>query len=162
MAHILDNLIHKVYEQKILTQRAELKQLQSQINPHFLYNRFFNIYRLAKDEDCENIVLFSKYLGNYYQYITRNAASEVPLSAEYEHAVNYCSIQKFRFDGRLEIRLSPLPEAFRSLKVPRMIIQPILENAFEHGLNQVPSPSLCLNIFQEDDALILSVENNGP
>lgn len=162
MAHNLDNLIHQVYEQKILTQRAELKQLQSQINPHFLYNSFFNIYRLAKDEDCENIVLFSKYLGNYYQYITRNAASEVPLSAEYEHAVNYCSIQKFRFDGRLEIRLSPLPEAFRSLKVPRMIIQPILENAFEHGLNQVPSPSLCLNIFQEDDALILSVENNGP
>ena len=44
----------------------------------------------------------------------------------------------------------------------RMIIQPILENAFEHGLNQVPSPSLCLNIFQKDDALILSVENNGP
>ena len=162
MAHNLDNLIHQVYEQKILTQRAELKQLQSQINPHFLYNSFFNIYRLAKDEDCENIVLFSKYLGNYYQYITRNAASEVPLSSEYEHAVNYCSIQKFRFDGRLQIRLAPLPEAFRNLKVPRMIIQPVLENAFEHGLNQVPSPSLRLDIFQEGDALVVCVENNGP
>lgn len=162
MAHNLDNLIHQVYEQKILTQRAELKQLQSQINPHFLYNSFFNIYRLAKDEDCENIVLFSKYLGNYYQYITRNAASKVPLAAEYEHAVNYCRIQKFRFDGRLQIRLAPLPEAFRSLKVPRMIIQPILENAFEHGLNQVPSPSLRLDLFPEGDSLIICVENNGP
>lgn len=162
MAHSLDNLIHQVYELKILTQRAELKQLQSQINPHFLYNSFFNIYRLAKDEDCENIVLFSKYLGNYYQYITRNAASEVPLSAEYEHAVNYCSIQKFRFDGRLEIRLAPLPETFRSFRVPRMIIQPLLENAFEHGLSQVPSPCLRLDILQEGNALIICVENNGP
>ncbi len=162
MAHNLDNLIHQVYEQKILTQRAELKQLQSQINPHFLYNSFFNIYRLAKDEDCENIVLFSKYLGNYYQYITRNAASEVPLSAEYEHAVNYCSIQKFRFDGRLQIQLAHLPTAFSNIKVPRMIIQPVLENAFEHGLNQVSSPSLRLDIFQESNTLVIRVENNGP
>lgn len=162
MAHNLDDLIHQVYEQKILTQKAELKQLQSQINPHFLYNSFFNIYRLAKDEDCDNIIVFSQYLGKYYQYITRNASSEVPLIAEYEHAQNYCNIQLFRFHDRLQIEISPLPERFHSLMVPRIIIQPIIENAFEHGLQNVDAPCIKIDILEENQVLTIRIQDNGP
>ena len=162
MAHNLDDLIHQVYEQKILTQKAELKQLQSQINPHFLYNSFFNIYRLAKDEDCDNIIVFSQYLGKYYQYITRNASSEVPLIAEYEHAQNYCNIQLFIFHDRLQIEISPLPERFHSLMVPRIIIQPIIENAFEHGLQNVDAPCIKIDILEENQVLTIRIQDNGP
>lgn len=130
--------------------------------PAFLYNSFFNIYRLAKDEDCDNIIVFSQYLGKYYQYITRNASSEVPLIAEYEHAQNYCNIQLFRFHDRLQIEISPLPERFHSLMVPRIIIQPIIENAFEHGLQNVDAPCIKIDILEENQVLTIRIQDNGP
>lgn len=162
MTQNLQELIHQVYEQKILTQRAELKQLQSQINPHFLYNSFFNIYRLAKDEDYENITAFSQYLGTYYQYITRNANMEVMLLDEYNHAKTYCSIQQMRFHNRLDLRLDSLPEAYQSCCVPRLIIQPIIENAFEHGLKEVESPQLAITFTENEQELYICISDNGP
>lgn len=162
MARSLQELIHQVYEQKLLTQNAELKQLQAQINPHFLYNSFFNIYRLAQDQDCENIAVFSQYLGNYYQYITRNSTNEVPLGDEYGHAETYCNIQMMRFHNHLKLYKDDLPDNLKSIQVPRLIIQPLIENAFEHGLSKVEMPELFIRIRQEDSALLISVEDNGP
>lgn len=162
MTQNLQELIHQVYEQKILMQRAELKQLQSQINPHFLYNSFFNIYRLAKDEDYENITAFSQYLGTYYQYITRNANMEVMLADEYNHAKTYCNIQQMRFHNRLNLRLDPLPEAYHNCRVPRLIIQPIIENAFEHGLKEVESPKLEITFTENEKELCICISDNGP
>ena len=129
-------------------QNIELKQLQSQINPHFLYNSFFNIYRLAKDEDYENLTCFTQYLGSYYQYITRSASDEVSLLDEYNHAKTYCNIQQMRFHNRLELKMAPLPEAFAGYRVPRLIMQPIIENAFEHGLKTVEKSQAGNYIFK--------------
>ena len=70
------NLIDQVYKQKILYQRSELKQLQSQINPHFLYNSYFVLNDMAVNEDYENLAEFSRQMGIYFQYITRNASSK--------------------------------------------------------------------------------------
>lgn len=162
MTQNLQELIHQVYEQKILMQRAELKQLQSQINPHFLYNSFFNIYRLAKDEDYENITEFSQYLGTYYQYITRNANMEVKLADEYNHAKTYCSIQQMRFHNRLDLRLDSLPQTYHNCSVPRLIIQPIIENAFEHGLKEVESPKLAITFTETAQELCICIADNGP
>lgn len=162
MTENLQELIHEVYEQKILMQNIELKQLQSQINPHFLYNSFFNIYRLAKDEDYENLTAFTQYLGTYYQYITRNASPEVPLIEEYNHARTYCNIQQMRFHNRLELRMDPLPEDFHKIYVPRLIMQPIIENAFEHGLKTVESPRLEITFSHSDDYLYITISDNGP
>lgn len=78
VAH-LKKLIFEIYEQKIRTQQSELKQLQSQINPHFLYNSFYLLYRMTKAQDFENSTRFTKYLGDYFQYMTRNGSEEVPL-----------------------------------------------------------------------------------
>ena len=162
MTENLQELIHQVYEQKILMQDIELKQLQSQINPHFLYNSFFNIYRLAKDEDYENLTAFTQYLGSYYQYITRNASSEVTLLDEYQHAQTYCNIQQMRFHNRLELKLDPLPEAFAHYRVPRLIMQPVIENAFEHGLKTVEAPRLEITFPSSEDYLYICVSDNGP
>lgn len=162
MSQNLQELIQQTYEQKILIQNAELKQLQSQINPHFLYNSFFNIYRMAKDEDYEHITAFSQYLGSYYEYITRNAAMETSLRQEYDHALTYCQIQEMRFRNRLTLKLSDLPEEVQNLMVPRLILQPILENAFQHGLKDVEYPEIQLNFLLKDQILQIQISNNGP
>lgn len=157
----LQELIEKVYNQKLLTQRAELKQLQSQINPHFLYNSFYNIYRMAKIEGNENTARFSNLLSEYYQYITRNAEDEVPLEKEIHHALIYLNIQSIRFGQRIRTNIAQIPESFQHIFVPRLIIQPLLENAFEHGVQNVDHPFISLTFEESSDAYCLIVEDNG-
>jgi two-component system sensor histidine kinase YesM len=130
----LGTLIDQVYKQKILVQKAELKQLQSQINPHFLYNSFFILSRRVKHGDLDNAILFCEQLGNYFRFITRSAEGHVPLSKEVEHARIYAEIQASRFSNRISVEFEELPEGFGNIIVPRLILQPIIENAFEHGL----------------------------
>ncbi len=162
MLDSLNEMIEQNYRQKMLTQDAELRQLQSQINPHFLYNSFFILYRMAKDEDYENITEFLTYLSDYYRYITRNALSEVPLYDEVNHAKKYARIQLIRFRKRLSIEFEDLPKQYNSLMVPRLILQPLLENAFHHGLKDVASDGLLKVSFrEEEDTFIIRVEDNG-
>ena len=157
----LQELIEKVYNQKLLTQRAELKQLQSQINPHFLYNSFYNIYRMAKIEGNENTARFSNLLSEYYQYITRNAEDEVPLEKEIHHAQIYLNIQSIRFGQRIRTNIADIPESFRYIYVPRLIIQPLLENSFEHGIQNVDNPFISLAFEEADGTYSVVVEDNG-
>ncbi len=157
----LQELIEKVYSQKLLAQRAELKQLQTQTNPHFLYNSFYNIYRMAKSEGNENIAKFSNLLSEYYQYITRNAEDEVTLEKEIQHAQIYLNIQSIRFGQRVRTNIDQIPDSFRHIYVPRLIIQPLLENAFEHGIQNVDNPFISLSFEKTPDAYSLIVEDNG-
>ena len=162
MIEKLKSLIHSIYEQQILTQKAELKQLQSQINPHFLYNTFFHIYRMAKVEDYSNLVLFTKHLGNYYQFITRSREDEIPLYKEVEHACNYIGIQNVRYGNRIMLEMDEVPESLRNLYVPRLILQPIIENAYEHGLKDKQKNGIIrVEIKDLTDRLLISVEDNG-
>lgn len=158
----LKNLIEQVYKQKILAQKSELRQLQSQINPHFLYNSFFILNSMSRTADYDNLEMFTEQLGEYFKYITRSAKDEVPLVKEIEHARIYTKIQSMRFYNRIKVNFDPLPEEFNNISVPRLIIQPIIENAFEHGLEKKQKDGL-LNIFFEkyEENLFISVENNG-
>lgn len=161
----LNNMLEINIRQRTLTQEADLRQLQAQINPHFLHNSFYILYRMAKDEDYENITQFLTYLSDYYRYITRNAKMEVELRAEDGHARHYMQIQLVRFRKRLSAVFEPLPEAYAGLIVPRLILQPLLENAFNHGLQDVTSNGF-LHVWYEPDeitgALYVQVEDNGP
>lgn len=162
MAQSLQDQMEINYKQKLLMQQAELKHMQSQINPHFLYNSFFSIYRMAKDEDCESIVEFSSYLSEYYRYITKNVQREVELKAETEHAERYAMIQAMRFRRRLKVIYEKLPEKFESILVPKLILQPVLENAFEHGLKNVEEGGLLRVWYEEKEGkLLIHVTDNG-
>ena len=132
----LRSLIDQAYKQKIMTQRAELKQLQSQINPHFLYNSFFILNTMAKTGDTDRIELFTTQLGEYFRFVTRNASDEIDLVQEIRHARMYTEIQEMRFYKRIRARFDELPPAFEHIRVPRLIVQPIIENAFEHSLEK--------------------------
>lgn len=162
MQHRLHELIEDNYVQRIRTQDAELKHLQSQIAPHFLYNSLFTIKQMAELENTEDIKVFSDYLGAYFRFMTRDFNKEVPLGDETEHALVYLRIQEIRFSNRIAIEAEPLPDEFRSIRVPRIILQPILENAFKHGLaNKTSGGLLRLAAGSVGRTLRLTVEDNG-
>lgn len=158
----LGTLIDQVYKQKILMQNAELKQLQAQINPHFLYNTFFVLYSIARAEDYENVMSFLKQLGSYFKFITRNGETNVPLYKEVDHARTYTNIQALRFSRRVSIEFEEVPGKFGSLPVPRLIIQPIIENSFKYGLEEKESDGLLRIRFRESDRFLgIIIEDNG-
>jgi two-component system sensor histidine kinase YesM len=162
MVQNLQQMINEVYEQKYRAQHAELRQLQSQINPHFLYNSLFILNRLAKKSKDQVQIDFTKYLSNYFHFLTRNSSSEVPLSEEVAHAKNYVDIQTIRFSHLIQVRFDPLPMAMESIPVPRLILQPIVENAYKYGLERRESGGRLSISFEtnESDALIY-IEDNG-
>ncbi len=158
----LKRSIEENYEQKIALQHSELKQLQSQINPHFLYNSFFNIYMLCKMDDSESAAELSQKLGSYYQYITRSGSDEVLLEKEYKHALDYCDIQCIRFSNRISYTYTEIPESLRTVHVPRLIIQPIVENVFEHAFEDGEEGGMVyIGVRQEDDQVRITVDDNG-
>ncbi|MCQ6561550.1 sensor histidine kinase [Paenibacillus mendelii] len=158
----LNVLIHEVYEQRYRARLSELRHLQSQINPHFLYNSFFLLYRMAKNQDYGVITRFTKYLGEYYQFLTRSNTSGVTLLAEVNHARTYTEIQHFRFHDRISVEFAELPPAFVSVQVPRLIVQPIIENAYVHSLERKEENGLLRVSFAEEDrCIVITVEDNG-
>lgn len=167
MVSHLNKLIYEVYEQKIRLQHSELKQLQSQINPHFLYNSFYLIYRMTKAYDNENAARFTRYLGDYYQYITRNGKEEVRLEDEVRHVRSFIEIQSIRFGDRISVSMDDTPPALKGLLVPRLILQPIVENAYHHGFSGDIEQCLLRISFRtertRDGALaaVIEVADNG-
>jgi two-component system, sensor histidine kinase YesM len=162
MVSRLKHMMEQVYMQKILAQRSELKLLQSQINPHFLYNSFFILYNMVEIEDNENAKIFTKQLGEYLQYVTRNTFDESPLADEVNHARNYAEIQARRYRKRIKLVFHSLPKLYENQRVPRMILQPLIENAFEHGLsNKMMDGKVCVDFKCDSRYLFASVEDNG-
>lgn len=162
MVKRLRTSIEQVYEQKIAKQHSELRQLQAQINPHFLYNSFYHIYRMCKINDFDNVAVFTQKLGSYYQFITRSGADEVPLQMELRHLKNYIDIQGMRFVDRVEVEMKDIPEEWTGLMVPRLILQPVVENAFEHGFDDIlQGGRIVIDISYENRVLYITVEDNG-
>ncbi|MFC5405359.1 sensor histidine kinase [Cohnella soli] len=154
--------LREVYEQKIRAQRSKLKQLQSQINPHFLYNSFFILNEMVQKYDDEQLDQFSGNLGKYFQYITRNAMDHATLETEVDHVRAYTYIQQTRFSKRLRVFFGELPDAIKPMRVPRIILQPIVENAFRYGMDQkLAGGILHISFVEQDDVVVLKVEDNG-
>jgi two-component system sensor histidine kinase YesM len=158
----LKQLIHQLYHQKLLVQKAELRQLQAQINPHFLFNCFFTLSRRIKSNDIDGARDMTAHLGEFFQYITRNAQETVNLGEELQHARIYARIQISRFSSRLSMLFGELPPEYHTMIVDRLIIQPIIENAFEHGLKNKEKNGMLRVVFEgHGDSLAVSIEDNG-
>lgn len=162
MTSKLNRLIEQDYNQKMLLQKAELKQLQAQINPHFLYNSFFMLQRMIKMGLSDESQEMASALGKYFRYLTRNNMDNVTLETEYEHAKTYAYIQGLRFTGRIQIEFEDLPAEYKNLPVPKLILQPLLENAFNYGLNnKMENGLLKIHFLHSGDSLTIIVEDNG-
>lgn len=155
-------LISEVYEQKIHVKHAELKQLQYQINPHFLYNTIYIIYRLAKKQDFESILRLSSHLGNFYKTITKTQGDDITLEKEMMHIIDYTSIQDIRFQGRIRSSIAEVPEKLKDLSLPKLSVQPLVENVYEHGLkNKLEGGLIKISFEQMDTYESIIVEDNG-
>lgn len=155
-------LINEVYVQKNLADQAQMKQLQAQINPHFLYNSFFILSRRIKKEDYKNAMEIAEHLGEYFRFLNRNGSDYIPLRDEVKHAISYAKIQESRFAGRIKIQFEELPEKIEGILMPRLTLQPLIENAFEHGLyNKMEHGLLRVTFMVTENGAIVSVEDNG-
>ncbi len=162
MSGRIHNLVEQVLKQELLVNRAEIKQLQAQINPHFLYNSFLTLSYRIEAGDLEFAARFSRDIGKFFMYVTRNTQELVTLKQEVEYAMLYGSIQHARFRNRMTLRFDPLPEDFENLKVPRLIIQPILENSFEHALESSEiEGDLTMSFYEAGDLLSIIIADNG-
>ncbi|QTH43769.1 histidine kinase [Cohnella sp. LGH] len=158
----LKQLIDELYVQKIRSQQSELKQLQAQIAPHFLYNSFFTLNQLIKSYDIDKAEQVSKNLGAYFQYVTRNGEGEVPLGSEADHVRAYMEIQGMRFSNRIEVKMEELSDKLRAIAVPRLILQPIVENVYHHGLRDIIGEGrLSVSFLERDGLLRIEVRDNG-
>lgn len=161
MTERLNLSIKENYKQKLSLQQSELTQLQAQINPHFLYNSFYNIYRLSKMDESAQVSLLSQRLASYYEFITREGTDLIELKKEYRHALDYCEIQKIRFSHRFQFVADSLTKKAENILVPRLILQPVLENSFEHAIDHLDDGVLHMGINLQNDCMIISIEDNG-
>ena len=142
-------------------EQTRLEMLKSQVNPHFLFNTLNMISCMARLEDAETTDLMIVSLGNLFRYNLRTKEQEVHLLRELEALDYYMYIQQMRHDGRVtykkDIRVDPL-----SVRIPSFTLQPIVENAFLHGLSRrEENGRILLRIWLEGDVLRISVADNG-
>ncbi len=158
----IQELIENIYEQENLLQNAELAQLQSQINPHFLYNSFFIINRMAKNESYDQITTFVTSLAKYYRFLNKETSQFIPLEEEVNHMTNYIDIQQMRFSEKISAELGDVPEQMSSVKVPKLILQPIVENAYKYGMADKLEDGLIRVSYEQEGSIIrIIVEDNG-
>lgn len=161
MLQELKDAMRKLYEQRILIQQAQIKQMQAQINPHFLYNSLFILNNMIEMEDSEAAALMSRSLGEYFRYIARDAREMVSLSEELDHAHSYIEVQRIRFGKRLKIEFPERTAETDSVMVPRLTVQPILENAFVHALECSEYGELTVRLLRDEEVFRVVVENTG-
>ncbi|MGG4147495.1 histidine kinase [Paenibacillus algorifonticola] len=160
MAEQIQELIDKVYMETLRSKEATLKQLQSQINPHFLYNCLFYIKNMANLGDKEAVVAMSLNLGEYYRYTTRMENSMTTVREELKLVENYLIIQQLRIQ-RLHYEID-VPEEMMDLQIPRLLIQPIVENSVVHGIeSQLQFGIVHIKGLRQNGLNRLIIDDNG-
>ncbi|KAA1181601.1 sensor histidine kinase [Paenibacillus sp. B2(2019)] len=160
MVEQIQKLIENVLMEKIHVREARLKQLQSQINPHFFYNCFSFITSMAKLDNMGAVVGMSHNLSRYYRYTTRQERDLVALSEETEFVTHYLEIQKMRM-SRLQYEVL-IPPQMRKRDLPPLVLQPLVENAVIHGIEPVSKEGLVrITGTCNGRVMTLTVEDDG-
>ncbi|MBA4347494.1 MAG: hypothetical protein C0413_01385 [Clostridiales bacterium] len=161
MVNRIHILVNQVFQEKIAQKTAEIEALQAQINPHFLYNTLDTINWMLIDRDEMEVSAIVVALGKLMQYSMDTATSMVSLAEECRHVKDYLLIQKFRLEDRLEFTLN-LDPSLESFKVPKLILQPLIENAIEHGIHHSGRPGILrVNAVHAGNRIFITVSDNG-
>lgn len=146
---------------KSLLKDAELKSLQSQINPHFLFNTLNAASQLAMMEGADRSSELIENTAELFRYNLRKLEEPVTLADEIRNVKNYMYILKTRFGSKIEFFMNIDPDILH-VKIPCTIIQPIVENAYIHGLEDMEKQGkIYLNIRKEQDKILIEVIDNG-
>ncbi|MDW7669921.1 MAG: histidine kinase, partial [Bacillota bacterium] len=141
---------------------AELRALQSQINPHFLFNVLNTIGRLALIENATKTENMIYHFSDMMRYtLKKNSNQSVTLREEISHVNNYLSIQKFRLGDRLNYKVK-IPEKYYTIECPFMTIQPLVENSIKYVVEKkIEGGNIIIEAFEKDENIILSVKDDG-
>ena len=160
MASEIQRLVESVYEEKIRSRDARLKQLQAQVNPHFLYNCLAFITSMNEMENREAVASMAHNLGDYYRFTTRSDKDKGVLREELSIVNNYLAIQRMRMP-RMKYDIH-IPEEMKDCAVPRLFLQPIVENAVIHGIELKPGEvTILVSGSCQSDRYTITVDDNG-
>jgi two-component system sensor histidine kinase YesM len=161
MARVQKHLIKNVYEQQFMRAQSELRFLQSQINPHFLYNTLDAIYWTAKNYAAHEISDMVYNLSKFFRLSLSKGREMLTVAETVEHLHYYLRVQQLRYMDMFDIRFEIAPES-RELPILKLLLQPLVENAILHGLEKKQESGL-LTIYSslQDDRLVLKVSDNG-
>ncbi|MGO4272004.1 sensor histidine kinase, partial [Paenibacillus sp. TAF58] len=158
-----ENANNKLRENELLSLKAqaELKMLQAQINPHFLYNTLEAINMRSMKNGNSEISLIVGSLAQMFRYSVSNGVGKVPLEKELSHVQNYISIQQIRFGDQFTYELE-VPEHLTHLAVVKFILQPIVENCLKHGLAGFEEGGIIrIKVLEKDGLMFIEVSDNG-
>jgi two-component system sensor histidine kinase YesM len=141
--------------------KKELEALQSQINPHFLYNTLDSIIWLAESEKTEEAIMMITALSRFFRIGISSGRNIITVREELEHAKNYLSIQKIRYKNKFEFKITA-DEDTLSAKTLKLILQPLIENSLYHGIEYISDKGeITINVKAYDDELIYEIKDNG-
>ena len=163
MADRIDHLITEVYEKELLATRAQVKFLQAQINPHFQFNILAMLSVKAKlagnEELYQSLQAFSKLIQGK---IFREKEIKIPLKDEMELVTFYLFLQKGRYQDKLNYEIRYGSEEVKTYLIPRLLIEPLVENAVSHGLEpKSEAGTVTIEIFEEEETLHIIVTDDG-
>ena len=164
MAGQIDVLIKKNMEEQMNFQKAEMKALQAQITPHFLYNTFDTIVWLAEEEHTEEVVKITKAFSDFLRISLSRGHEWITISQELDHIKNYLTIQKIRYADILNYTIDA-DEELLEIKMIKLVLQPLIENAIYHGIkNKRGRGELKVGVHYTDNShkqIRFTVEDNG-
>lgn len=162
MVGALDKLIQDNYVKQMLLQENQLKVLQNQINPHFLFNTLQTINWKAKANRQKEISEITESLGKLLRYTLEKEDDPVPLSKELNVLKSYVLIQQVRYEERLVVNLA-IPKFMESKPVPKLALQNLVENSIKYALENMLEPCvITVGARQAEDGYQILVEDNGP
>lgn len=161
MTSKIKELFQKDHEKQELLRAAEIQNLKSQINPHFISNTLDSIKYLAKIDGNEEIFIMTKSLSSLLKNSFRTSEEFVTIQACLKSLDDYIAIQKIRFQDKFDVIKDFQPEIL-DYKIPSLLLQPIVENAMLHGLEPSPHRGLLTIIgYQENKLIFIKIADNG-
>ncbi|SEO90655.1 sensor histidine kinase [Paenibacillus sp. OV219] len=161
MMETIDQLILQEYRLELANKTNQLKALQAQINPHFLYNAMQSIGTQALQGNAHKTYSLITLLAKMMRYSMTTDETEVRLEREVQHVLAYLDLQKERFGEQLHVETSFSPETM-NIVVPKMLLQPIVENYFKHGYTGgVQTGEIRITSAIQDEMLVLEIMDNG-
>ncbi|OMF31825.1 hypothetical protein BK133_15510 [Paenibacillus sp. FSL H8-0548] len=162
MVQEIEQLLHMVYSEQKGKREAELKVLQEQIKPHFLYNTLDTIQWMAQDREADDIVEIVIALTNLFRIGLSRGNEVISLENEFKHVESYLIIQMMRYEGKLSYQINDISSQLKNSQVLKLILQPLVENAIYHGIKMKKGKGhIQIETEIRDFKLVLSVIDNG-
>jgi two-component system sensor histidine kinase YesM len=147
---------------KMIRRRVEVFALQSQINPHFLYNTLDSIRSKALLDHQKEIASMTEILSKFFRYCISSDESLVKVREEINHINDYYFIQKYRFEDRMNMEIRIEDQEIYELYIPKMTLQPLVENAMIHGLEkQARQGEIIVTVNQTENKMVITISDNG-